>query len=191
MLDNQGPGSIRINNILVPHISDNEKYDELIEKAEKAGIEARVMYRGMSFTDGEIKIDCLYPPEGYKCESVNGYSTVLSLEYGGFKALFTGDLDEAGEDYLISQGLEGYDMLKVAHHGSRYSSKKEFIHSVFNGVNEPIAVISAGVNNSYGHPHKETLKRLEAVNADVYCTAFSGEILLDVNKAGEVKVHID
>jgi competence protein ComEC len=103
----------------------------------------------------------------------NSYSVVLDLKYGEFKGLFTGDIGVDEEEALVDSGLiRDVEFLKVAHHGSKYSSSLEFLE-----VAKPeVAVIGVGAKNSYGHPTSETLGRLEEVGAKVWRTDKDGEI---------------
>ena len=176
----------QIGNLLIPYVPDNEHYADLVSLAETRGVEVRNLYRGMRIQDGDLQFTCLYPPAGYRSDDINSYSAVLDLRYGAFSALFTGDLGADGEEYLLRTGLKGtYDLLKVAHHGSRFSTTESFLKRVDPGT----ALISAGVNNSYGHPHAETLERLMETGADIYCTADSGEIVLEADMQGRVKIR--
>ena len=67
--------------------------------------------------------------------------------------------------------------MKVAHHGSKYSTSETFLAAV-----RPVAaVISCGKKNSYGHPHEELLDRLEAVESEIYCTAECGAVMVNTD----------
>jgi len=95
-------------------------------------------------------------------EDTNENSLVLRLVYGETSFLFTGDAEIMSEEMMLSdEMLLPADVLKVAHHGSRYSSSPEFLAAV-----EPEwAVISCGEGNVYGHPHEEALQALSQVTA--------------------------
>ena len=96
-------------------------------------------------------------PTGKK-SSENNASIVMLAKLGGLTWLFTGDLEEEGEKFLVATYPElRADVLKVAHHGSNTSSTTTFL-SV---VQPNIAVISAGERNRYGHPHKDVIERFE------------------------------
>lgn len=178
MLNDDSKDKIEIGNILLPEISGNENYDELTELAEKKGVNVMRIYAGMQINDGDLTFNCLHPSKEFYSDDVNGYSTVLEMNYKNFSALFTGDLGEDEEQMLIQKGaLKHYDMLKVAHHGSKYSSSENFLEA----VRPKLAIISAGIDNSYGHPAKETLQRLNEAGASVYCTAWDGEIIVNVD----------
>lgn len=111
--------------------------------------------------DSKVDIKIVNPPEPLFTgtgNDINDNSIVLKLTYGNFSILLTGDIGEISEERLVNnKNIKDIDILKVAHHGSKYSSTKEFLQS----VNPQIAVILVGENNRYGHPHLETLERLE------------------------------
>ena len=93
---------------------------------------------------------------------------VLLINHRGFKTLFTGDISENVER-KINRDI---DILKVAHHGSKTSTSKEFLEN----TSPKFALISAGVNNSYGHPHEEVLQNLEKHGIIYYVTARDGQV---------------
>jgi competence protein ComEC len=103
----------------------------------------------------------------------NEDSVVLQVAYGEARFLFTGDIGTSTEDTLLSRGAPvAADVLKVAHHGSRYSSGSAFLAAV--GADS--AVISVGAGNPYGHPAQETLDRLAAAGACICRTDQEGTV---------------
>jgi competence protein ComEC len=131
--------------------------------------------------DSKVDIKILNPPEPLFVgtgNDINDNSIVLKLTYSNFSILFTGDIGEIPEERLVSNEniIKDIDILKVPHHGSKYSSTKEFLQS----VNPQIAVISVGENNRYGHPHLETLERLENQESikHIFRTDIDGTIIL-------------
>jgi competence protein ComEC len=132
--------------------------------------------------DGRFSIRLLYPAEQPATTDRNAASMVLRLEYGDFSMLFTGDLGSDGERRLVEDaaGSLRCSVLKVAHHGSRYSSGEDFLSA----AKPQYAMISCGEGNSYGHPHTETLERLEDLGIDYGVTAFGGEIDITSNGNG-------
>jgi len=103
---------------------------------------------------------------GIQSASPNTQSIVLLLEAGDTSALFTGDIDTKTEEKIISENNLGQiDILKVAHHGSKYSTGERFLTA----IRPKIAVISVG-KNPWGHPTEEVLGRLRAVGADILRT---------------------
>lgn len=99
----------------------------------------------------------------------NQTAIVFELIYGKFKALLTGDIGVKEENQIQ---IEPAEVLKVAHHGSKYSTGKEFLEK----VQPALAVISVGASNRYGHPHPETLERLREVGIKILRTDLNGEI---------------
>ncbi len=108
----------------------------------------------------------------------NGNSRGSDLKKCNFRILFTGDISSGAEERLIEavtsegSGGGGYDCLQVAHHGSAGSANEAFIKA----VSPRLAIISAGIDNRYGHPHKETLELLDTNKIPAFVTAESGEI---------------
>ena len=90
--------------------------------------------------------------------------------------LFTGDIGKDTEKHLIEDSVDlDCDILKVAHHGSKYSSTTEFIEA----CSPRIAVISVGANNFYGHPAPATIERLESYGCNVFRTDREGAVVLE------------
>lgn len=111
---------------------------------------------------------CSEPVQLKYNDDVNNCSIVLRLFYNGQGLLFTGDAEASIENAMMrvfKSGLESY-ALKVGHHGSRYSSTDQFLAR----VKPKVALISVGVDNVYGHPHKEALDRLTAAGAKIFFT---------------------
>jgi len=98
----------------------------------------------------------------------NQTAIVLRLVFGDFQALLTGDVGFEQEEKIESAAV---DVLKVAHHGSKYSTSKEFLEKIL----PKLAVISVG-KNSYGHPTPEVLERLKALGVTVRRTDLNGEV---------------
>lgn len=103
----------------------------------------------------------------------NEASNVVRVSYGNHSFLITGDLGAQGEYSMLEHGLVPGDVLKVAHHGAKTSSTPEFLQAFA----PRYAVISAGYNNRYGHPHPETLQRLAEHNIKVYRTDRDGAVV--------------
>ena len=112
--------------------------------------------------------------EGLEAENTNDQSMVLYMEWGSFTALFMGDAESAEE--AAGGPWPAAKLLKTAHHGSRFSTSEAFLSQ----VDPEIALISAGKNNLYGHPHPELLERLAAAGVQVHCTAWEGTVTLEL-----------
>ena len=156
---------------------------ELAEMAEKEGIPVFTMEKGQCLTEGKLSLTCIQPGKGEMEETGNSASLVLALRYGDFDMLFTGDVEGEGEKRLVDH-LQGeysecvWDVLKTAHHGSGNSTTEEFLKTAA----PQYAFISAGENNSYGHPHKETLERLKDAGAIIYSTQEEGAVTIVVSE---------
>lgn len=158
----------------------DEAYEELVDLCLRNEIELVHMEAGDRVTDGDMELAVLHPASDYSTTSRNAYSLVLSLEYRGFRALFTGDVEADGET-MLADTLDGepmYHLYKVAHHGSRNSNSLELLEQ----VRPQLAVISCAEDNSYGHPHAETLERLSFVGSEVMVTKDYGAIMIKVDK---------
>lgn len=115
---------------------------------------------------------------------INETSLVFKLSFGDFDALLTGDISQKIENQLIIGPVE---ILKVAHHGSKYSSSEEFLAK----VSPALAIISVG-KNSFGHPTKEVLDRLSQIGAKIMRTDQNGEIeIVSDGKNWHVKSRFD
>lgn len=113
--------------------------------------------------------------DGVGGNSENNCSTVLMFNTFGKKILFTGDGEEDIEKYYWD---ERADILKVSHHGSRTGTGDEFLDR----VDPKFAVISCGINNTYGHPHEEVLNRLYNRNIKTFITKDRGEVRFTIGK---------
>lgn len=135
---------------------------------------------------GGVRVDFLNPPlnpplnlRGNAALDVNNSSLVLRLVYGERRFLFTGDIKEEAEGLLLKRDISA-DVLKVPHHGSRFSSSPSFIEK----VNPSFAVVSSGWMNPFGFPHKETLKRYEDRGIAVYRTDRDGAVEVSTDGRG-------
>ena len=129
-----------------------------------------------------VSVEVLSPDRGNPLDEKdeNKNSLVLRVNVKGSSVLMTGDIDEKGEKTLIADTDIKADILKIAHHGSRYSSCEKFI-----AVAAPkIAVIQVG-KNTYGHPSEEVIKRLEDHKITVLRNDEQGAVGIRVNKAGD------
>ena len=169
---------IRIQNLMLPyHGREDKSVIRLAELAGKRGTKVWYLTGGDKIQVGKLRITCIYPKESDVPENTNEESEVLKMDYGSCHMLFTGDMGEKGEERLLERPVEismlgEVNVLKTAHHGSKYSSSQAFLDV----VKPRWAVISYGEGNSYGHPHEEVLDRLERQKAEVLKTGVSGAI---------------
>ena len=124
-----------------------------------------------------VYLEALYPAEA--TGGGNDDSLVLMLHIEGneeTKILFTGDIGFPSEELMVESGVDlDCDILKVAHHGSKYSSSREFIDA----CSPSVAVISVGRSNFYGHPSPETVERLENYGCEVFRTDDEGAVVME------------
>lgn len=116
---------------------------------------------------------------------LNNFSVVMRISYGEFQLLLTGDATEEVEHRLLEAGIElEAEALKVAHHGSRYSSTLGFLQA----VKPRVALIQCGTGNSYGHPHREAVRRLLGAEAPIHRNDHAGEMDLVAHPDGSFEV---
>lgn len=172
---------LKIGTVIIGGADDSEEYLSFVEMLEENNIDYKVVKKGDVIKKGDLVISVLHPYVGYVGDS-NGSSLVVYVKGKEMSALFTGDISKAEEEEilmaykdLIGDGMVfDVDVLKVAHHGSKNSSSKNFLET----VKPDIAVISCGKKNSYGHPHKETLKNLEEVGVEIVLTPQAGAVII-------------
>ena len=120
---------------------------------------------------GEASLELLAPNSDYK--DLNNYSIVSLLTYGENKFLFMGDAESKSEKEMLEKNLlTKVDVLKVGHHGSSTSSKKKFLEV----VSPDYAVILCG-DNSYNHPHEDTVDNLLEYTDNIYRTDQQGTVV--------------
>lgn len=155
---------------------------ELKRAARAGGAKIVQVRRGATYRWGAVKAKVL-SPSGLS-DDANADSVVLLLEVAGRRLLLTGDLTGSNEDIVAGICARGPPLylLKVAHHGSSYSTGSGFLAD----ADPRFAVISVG-SNSYGHPTPETVARLRNSGARVYTTQKNGTITLTIRPGGAVK----
>ncbi|NLY20928.1 MAG: DNA internalization-related competence protein ComEC/Rec2 [Tissierellia bacterium] len=126
--------------------------------------------------ENKLVFEVISPDSNYNSSDDNELSLVMNLKYNGYNILFTGDIDSKVEE-SISDTIGEIDILKVSHHGSKYSTSEDFLE-----ITKPdYGVISVGRNN-YSHPTEETLNRLHNSNVRIYRTDLDGGILVKIDK---------
>ncbi len=160
--------NIQIESIILPSADTSSEVEAALLRNEKFTFVERASV-GRKYEFGGTVLEIV---------DVNEVSTVASMKYGNHSLLFTGDTNVSRESLL--KHLDQYDVLKVAHHGSKHSSSLKFLEQ----VRPKVAVISVGVGNSYGHPHAETLQRLASVGSTILRTDELGAIKLVFDENG-------
>lgn len=184
-------GKISIKNIIISKQSEkNFEVEEFIELVNKNKIDIKIVSAGDEiYIDKSTNIEILWPTEkSLKGMNLNDNSIVARLNYEGLHVLSTGDISETVDNFLIENYPESIlksDILKVAHHGSKTSSSLKFIEK----VSPKIALIGVGKNNKFGHPNKEVIFRLEDLGSKIYRTDQNGEISIEINQGGKIKIE--
>jgi competence protein ComEC len=166
--------------LVVPDISEMKELEPLMDLAHKKNISVKKCDIGESIElDKETKLNVLHPYKGLEIDksSLNNGSLVLKLVYKNTSVLFTGDIQKEIEDQLIKEKADlAADVIKIAHHGSAYSTTIDFIQL----VKPSAAIISVGRNN-FGHPSPDILQRLKGKGIQIFRTDESGGVILSTN----------
>lgn len=173
-----------IKNLILPALkSPDEKYSELIQKAGENGTNVLFIKRGEKIKIEQLIFRSLHPSPEKIYSDKNEASMVLYMTYGDFDALFPGDLEGDGEEEMCeyfermnSGKTKRICLLQTAHHGSRNSTNER----VLRYLAPQAAFISVGENNRYGHPHRETLQRLDEAGCKVRRTDREGAVQISI-----------
>jgi len=133
--------------------------EELKELAKMRDIKLFYMKKGDEIVGKDISFRCIYPTGEEDIEDQNEASIVMRMDYKGLSMLFTGDIAGSTEEKIIDSSDENIldcDILKVCHHGSKNSSTDDFLKK----VSPKLYLISCGLMNRYGHPHRDALSRM-------------------------------
>lgn len=150
--------------------SQNKCYTDIVSLVNKNGMEIISPEVGTKFNVG--KAQCEIMTKNDNAEDYNETSIVVEMTFGNQKFLFTGDMETENEE---SRNWNDIDVLKVAHHGSTYSTSAQFL----NEIKPEIAVIMCGKDNDYYYPHEKLIERLKKSGCkEIYITSESGTILL-------------
>jgi len=163
-------------------------WPQFVEKIKSQKIPLITVSQGDKIKYGDSEIDFLSPgPEYAQSAELNDVGLVELIRTGGWRALLTADIGANIEDYLVKNWAAlRVDILKIPHHGSKYSSSAEFLNS----VRPRVAVIEVGESNKYGHPTKEVLERLASAAAKIFRTDQNGNIEIFAEN-GKLKVFTE
>lgn len=160
-------------------LGESPIYDEVLLAAEKGNTAVHQAQVGEVIEIGDgVRLEVLHPGERLNEESRNDNSVSMRLVYGDFTFLFTGDAEAKAEEEMLATGLPLQALVfKAGHHGSRSSSTTEFLTA----VQPQIIIVSAGVDNRFGHPHPEMLQRANDM----------GAVILRTDELNTIKVTTD
>lgn len=171
-----------------------DKFENIIEfmkLAKKRKVNIIVLKAGDILNiDRETNFEVLFPDEKniISDNKINNNSLVFKLKYKNFSMLFTGDIEEEGEETILKKYVNKPEklkssVLKVAHHGSKTSSTENFIKA----VKPEVVLIGVGKNNLFNHPNQEVVERFKNSNIKIYRTDKNGEIEIRV-KGSKLKI---
>jgi beta-lactamase superfamily II metal-dependent hydrolase len=165
----------------IPHTT--QTYEEYLMLIDQKNIRYIVPQRGdtLDLGPGVAVLVLSPPPGGVAGDDLNENSIVLKVTIGGTSFLPASDTGFEAEDTMLASGDSlRSDVLKVGHHGSKYSSGKSFLQA----VDPEYAVIEVGADNPYGHPAPATVSRLEEIGSKVYRTDRDGNIVMTSDGKG-------
>lgn len=168
----------KVKNVLVTaHRPDDFLYKLWIEKLIEKNIEPTIVKAGEKFVvSNDLYWQIILADSTH--EDYNDNSLVIRLSYKDQNFMLMGDLGIEGEHKIIASGIDiSADYLKVGHHGSRYSSSKEFLEV----VHPTICIIQSGLDNKHGHPHQEAVDRLESIGCQIMNTQNLGLISFEID----------
>lgn len=168
-----------VEKILMPNVEfKSNEYLAFLDAVKKENAEVLFAIQGQRFfLDRGTVLDILYPAtketiRPKKSADINDTSIVAMLRFGKTNFLLTGDSGKNIESELLPAFNLDADLLKVGHHGSKYSSSEEWLKA----VTPKYAVIQLGEKNTYGHPAPEVIDRLKAMNTDTYRSDLHGDV---------------
>ena len=166
--------NFEIGTIYMPKVQTNTKtFEDVLDAISNKGLTITTPEVGYVFEVGNTKCEVMCAGTGTTEENsnLNLSSIVIRMVYGEESFLFMGDAEEKNES---SRQWPQTTVLKIGHHGSDTSSSESFL----NQVKPEISVISVGINNTYGHPKKTTLDKLNALETSIYRTDQNGTITI-------------
>ena len=171
-----------VKNVIMPDVThDSVTFERMLEAIDKNNVNMITPKVGDVYKIGDVSFKVL-APINTKYSSLNDYSVVIRLDYGGTSFMFTGDAEKLSEKEMLSEhNISEFacDVLKVGHHGSTTSTSIEFLRA----VNPTAAIISCATGNSYGHPHRETIDSLVDEGVEIYRIDQLGTVVFKANGA--------
>ena len=162
-----------VNRLIAPSgESEGRTYDSFRSVSQEKGLTVETPSVGTTFPFGSSTITVLAPAKDYPED--NNDSVVIRVDCGETAFLFGGDAENESEKDMIASGLPlDVDVYAVSHHGSSGSSSREFVAA----MSPSAALISCGKDNSYAHPHAETMNVLRLAGCDIYRTDLQGDLV--------------
>lgn len=181
--------SFEIKNVILPQLSEintptTPTYERLLTVVKKSGAKVIAAKPAAAYTLGESKFTVLAPM--IQDEELNNMSVVLRLTYRQRSFLFTGDAETAVEEQILEKQYDvSCDVLKLGHHGSSSSNSATFVSAAA----PQYAIAECGYQNSYGHPHRETVALCRSLGVKLLRTDKNGNIVFFVAEDGALNLQ--
>lgn len=171
-----------VENVIAPKVPDSitpttKSYKDMLTAIKNKGLKIKQAKPGDYYELGDTAGFTIVGP-AEPSDEMNNNSVVLKFEYGDVSFLLTGDCEKDMEQKILDSGADvSADVLKLGHHGSSTSTGKKWLAA----VNPSYSVASCGLDNSYGHPHEETVERLGTAQIPLYRTDLNGTVVFETN----------
>lgn len=169
--------NFEIGTIYMPKIQTNTKtFEDVLDAVANKKLKIETPKEGDTFLIGQA--NCNIVAIDNEAKELNLSSIVIDMKFNNLSYLFMGDAEEQVEEKILKKNNLKANVLKVGHHGSNTSSSEKFLKAVA----PEIAIISVEKGNTYGHPDKAVLKRLEKIGTKIYRTDEQGNIFIEQMK---------
>lgn len=157
-------------------VGETETFSAVRDRVLGEGARVEIVRRGSRIMLGDIAIEVLFPEQVFRGLDPNAASLVVRATYGSQDILLTGDIGIEQEEYLVQEygALLESEVLKLGHHGSDSSSSRLFLET----VQPELAIVSAGVENTYNHPDPEVVERVLGLGIPMLSTQQNGSLVL-------------
>lgn len=166
--------SYPVGKVILPDVTHTtDTFEAVLDAIDRKGLTITKAAAGSEYQLGPASFTILAPNSG-SYDELNDYSIVIRLDYSDTSFLLTGDAGSLSEEEMLAGGYNlAADVIKLGHHGSAYSSTENFLDA----VKPSYAVVSAGADNEYGHPHPDTLSKIKVRGIRLYRTDQQGTIV--------------
>lgn len=166
--------TFEIGEVILPEkIHTSATFEDVLDSIEAKGLSITPAVPGEEYELGEASF-LIFAPNADYGDNLNNWSVGIRLTYGSTSFVMSGDAEASAEEDILEAGYDlSADVFKASHHGSETSNTREYLEA----INPSAAVISCGVDNSYGHPDASVLELFEELGIDVYRTDEQGTII--------------
>lgn len=179
VIEKYKPEEILMPEILEENLPTTRVYERFLDAIYDNEITASYCEAGDVYYMGDVEMEIIGPVE--QVDDLNNMSAICKISVGDTDVMVLGDAEKQELNSVYKQGGDfESEILIMGHHGSRNSIHKQFLYE----VNPEVALISCGKDNSYGHPHVETLEYLNENNIDYIITQYAGHIVYRIDAYG-------